>query len=288
MNIKINQIIEKHIELYVNRISSFWEENPQVPLALNEIYFNSEKSVVDLIKKVEIKNFYEFKLPIGHKANLGDPDTLGLKKLEILNPISFKDYDLFNRIECKTKEEVNEKYPTAYFLIHKKYSRIIDAKLISLLPDYKKCNNGNRKRVIDDNLSFELDWRISRERAAFPNIEYVFPEFIINFKGEEYYQCLDITNLAFIGGLQSFSVFYGICMQFYYDGSGAIYKGELKEGQPVVYFDNSTNLYVISNSKGKIVSWNNYISTVMNLFYIHFTIFENWLIDSISKEVKLS
>lgn len=285
---KINQIIEKHIQLYVNRISSFWEENPQVPLALNEIYFNSEKSVVDLIKKVEIKNFYEFKLPIGHKANLGDPDTLGLKKLEILNPISFEEYDLFDRIECKTKEEVNEKYPTAYFLIHKKYSRIIDAKLISLLPDYKKCNNGNRKRVIDDNLSFELDWRISRERAAFPNIEYVFPEFVINFKGEEYYQHLDITNLAFIGGLQSFSVFYDICMQFYYDSSGAIYKGELKEGQPVVYFDNSTNLYVISNSKGKIVSWNNYISTVLNLFYIHFTIFEKWLIDSISKEVKLS
>ncbi|MCU0385622.1 MAG: hypothetical protein MUE38_06315 [Flavihumibacter sp.] len=283
---KIDQIIEKYIGLYVDRISSFWEENPQVPLALNEIYFNSEKSVVDLIKKVEINNFYEYKLPIGHKANLGDPDTLSLKKLEILNPISFKDYDLFDRIECKTREEVNQKYPSAYFLIHAKYSKIIDAKLISLLPDYKKCNNGNRNRVIDENLSLVLDWRISRERAAFPNIEYEFPEFVINFKGEEYYQHLDITNLAFIGGRKSFNVFYDICMQFYYDSSGAIYKGELKEGQPVVYFDNSTNLYVITNSKGKIVSWNNYISTVMNLYYIHFTIFESWLIDSISKEVK--
>jgi hypothetical protein len=282
----INKIIEDHILEYRDLISSYWANNSVVVKALNEIYFSSKISVDDLINRIKINNFYDFVIPPDSKSSHCIPDELILKQLQIVSPICFQEYQLFDKIFCQTKAEVNEKYPLGYFLIKKKYFGILNSKLMEQFPDYTITKNGNYFRKISNDLSLEFDFSRSIELMKYSSIEYEFPSLIIHLKGFEYHQTLDVTNLAFIGGVKSFSIFYYISQNIYYDSLGFITKAEIKEGEPVVYFDKESSMYVISNSKQKIEIWASYISTVMNLFCSHYLIFEKWLIDSVSEEMK--
>ena len=110
-------------------------------------------------------------------------------------------------------------------------------------------------------------------------IGYTFPSLSINVKGEgcTNLNTIDVRSLLFLPE-SSFMFFYFDSHNFNIDeNSNTIVNVRGKNDEPVIYFLEDEQKYIVTNSWMNIDRYNRYIQIILELSFYYFKVFEKWL-----------
>lgn len=275
MEISLDELITRNIKSYLADLNKYWNEHPLVLKVLDRIYFSSQYSFVNLLDDAPISNFSNWPRPFPVPVNECSAEELYSFDFHINNILTLERYDIFDYFYVDSYESAVDKYPRAYFLLKAGFEKILDNIILSALGGYKKSKTGVYIKTVSDTTSIRLDWTFVREAPTYNLFNYSFPDVIVNSSNHEYIQRGDIRTFLFINN-PSFNIFYKWSSDFMHNEAGQVIEVKFKTGEPSIY--DTKNGFLVTNSFEKLTVWNHYISSLLNLYVIHFGIYEKWLI----------
>ncbi len=131
-------------------------------------------------------------------------------------------------------------------------------------------------------ISDEVDLTLSTKREYIGItglIGYTLPSLSISIKKESpiSFGTIDTRSLLFMPG-SSFLFFYSDCHSYTIDKNPPSIKSiKRKDDEPVIYYLEEEQKYVLTNSGRNIDRYNKYIQIVLELSLHYFWLFEKWL-----------
>jgi hypothetical protein len=185
-------------------------------------------------------------------------------------------YEFFSKIECSSYEEVRTRYPDSFYCFDNNFSRNVDTFFFSGLSGFHKEKEGTFAKQISENVRlvftsnnlFISTWTID---------EYLFPELSIEIKGEQFLFFIqsDFRSLLLLDGT-SFGFFYSEGIEAVNSSPGT-HHFRTKEGEPVVYHNEKSGKFIITNSYEKLDKYNFFIVTIVSLYWHYLKVFERWI-----------
>jgi hypothetical protein len=247
---------------------------------VDSVFFPSNSNIQERLEWTEVKSFYEYTFKgeafINRICTRDEIDNISL--LGISSNISR--YTIFSYLTCNTYEDPTKKFPLFYHLVQKDFYKIIDKLIFDRLIDYKRETSDTHRytKRISNHISLTLS--TDREYMDINGIiGYTFPLLSIDVKRKDCikFGTIDVRSLLFLPE-GSFLFFYMDSHNFTKDElSDTIRRVARKNDEPIIYYLDDEQKYMVTNSWKNIDRYNKYIQIILELSLHYFRVFEKWL-----------
>ena len=280
-NIHLNKIlIPPKIDFYKELLQTDFRKNVDYTELVDSLFLR-DFGVSKYISELKIYNFRNADFlgrerPESMYLNLADLDNISFQSENIPK---FENY--FSALKVPAAEiDSKYKYPI-YYLIAENFIQNVD----TLFFDYLKTVSGyspmdEDEEVFSKKIGENVFLKFSRKRTEFNffSIEgYKYPEFFIDIYGEKHSISAqtDISTFLFFPST-SFHLFYENSHKFIRDSKGQILTVENRDDEPIVFFDEGKDCFMLTNPVVSKIRYVKYIyySTILLVHYI--SVFEEW------------
>jgi hypothetical protein len=188
-------------------------------------------------------------------------------------------YEFFAYKSFTQKEEALQNYPQSYHLTQENLTERLDQCFLKHLSKEYRNEQKIKMRVKQLSDDFSIGINYDPSRIEYQSIlTYRFPEIHLvpnNYKASSL-KLIDGLNELQLRAGETFILFYLNSRKETIDENG-VPNIEYLDEEPVIYHDNSTLEFIITNSYEKIKRYNAFIEIVMKLQAHHLRLFEYWL-----------
>lgn len=271
---KIANVVNDYSTLLENKIKDDFIKNNEYPNILYLLLFNKMFNGKDIFEEIYFNNNYQGR-------TFDYIDEINFKNEEV----SFKEdlFMFFDSINFNSYNDLNN-YPGHYYICSKKFVKNIDKLLIT---NFKELGFTNSKqdvlvKKLSDNFKIEINCKVSRLRYGIENpADYLPP--LISFEIHNMVCGIDIfkklyNTISFINSDELFNFFF-----FRFEN-----ENKLKFKEPVAYFDEAMDKYILQNSPENLERFNKFILIFIELYKHYFKILDEWIVNDLYPKIEKS
>jgi hypothetical protein len=248
----------------------------------------SERELFDRYEKLDIFSFNHYKYIEDRKyCSFEDLDKINYG-FQYINPDYNDRYKFFDKQDFSSIEEANGNYRGGFFFSKRKFEKIYDEFLLGHLTGFKRHGRSSvYLKHLGDEITMVLN--LKRDEGFFHGLStYVFPDLSFRVAGKEYrvINRNDIKTLLFLP-IPAFLFFYMNSNEQFYNENGQIIRVLQKTGEPLIYHDEQTGIFTISNSYKNLDRFNKYLYFIAELYIHYYNFFETWFAGQIRRNMGL-
>ena len=265
---------------YKQHLLNDLKTNIELANIVNSVFFPEKLNIQRWLEETEVKSFYEYDFK-------GDPffkrictkgEIDNIPSLDKISNILSK-YTIFSFVKSDNYEEAVENTQGFYHLVQKDFYKTLDNIVFDRLKDYKRRGASSHFYIKRITSQVDLTLGTYREYMDQDVIDYTLPSLSIEIRGEGSinFETIDVRSLLFLPE-RSFLFFYTDAHSFTVDeDAGTIKDFKRKNDEPVIYYLQEEQKYMVTNSWENIDRYNKYIQIILELSVHYFMVFEIWL-----------
>lgn len=277
---KFENVISDNINSYKQKVLEVLNSNPILNEIVSKICFGDNSNQLnDYIKKLNVDGFNIKNYISNHELKFNGLKFSDIDKIKynfnFINPELYDKYFIFKKEEFESYQDLVNAFDGFFFRNHKNFVNKIDSLILTRIEGFKRVKGSLFQKKITEDINLIIDARKS-QRPSMQTIEdYAFPLIYLFYKNQRYYfnenNSFDALSFLFVNSIHSYLVF------FYRNRKIAKEKEE-----PIVYKDELTGKYILTNSLENLERFNKYIFIISELYLHFFKIFDEWVFENIS------